>query len=67
MKLSSKTPTILVVIYLLFVVFMFTGWVKSVYKLTQCDFEPSYKAEILYAIGTFSGAGAFLGYFDFGK
>jgi len=43
------------------------GWCQSLYKLTQCDFEPSYKAEIIYGIGTVTGLGMVLGWFDFGK
>lgn len=27
------------------------GWGLNVYQLTQCDFEPSYRAEILRGIG----------------
>ena len=45
------------------------GWIKCVIKLTECDFsdKTSYKAEVLYGIGVFTGTGAILGYFDFGK
>ncbi|MCK4785643.1 MAG: hypothetical protein KAV87_17950 [Desulfobacteraceae bacterium] len=30
---------------------MGTGWVKSIIKLADCDFESPYKAEITYAVG----------------
>lgn len=43
------------------------GWVKCLIKLTECDFEPSYKAEVIYTVGTFSGLGAIIGYLDLGK
>jgi hypothetical protein len=29
-------------------------WSVNLYKLTQCNFEPSYKAEVLYGIGVIS-------------
>ena len=43
------------------------GEVKCIIKLCSCDFEPSYKAEVIYAVGTFTGLGAVIGYLDFGK
>lgn len=44
------------------------GWIKCLIHLCGCDFSSatSYKAEVIYAIGTFSGLGAILGWFDFG-
>jgi hypothetical protein len=27
------------------------AWCVNLYKLTQCDFEPSYKGEIIHAVG----------------
>lgn len=35
-------------------VFAGISWVKNALNLVGCDFEPSYKAEIIYAIGVFS-------------
>jgi hypothetical protein len=43
------------------------GYVRCVYKFCKCDFEPSYKAESIYGIGTFTGLGAIIGYFNIGK
>jgi hypothetical protein len=28
-----------------------TAWCVNLYKLTQCDFAPSWKGEILHAVG----------------
>lgn len=28
-----------------------TAWVVNLYKLTQCDFAPSWKGEIIHAVG----------------
>lgn len=40
------------------------GWVKCIVKLTQTDFNPPYKAEVLYGVGTVTGAGAIIGWLD---
>ena len=60
-----KTTIIIAIIYLagLF------GWARCIYKFASCDFDngKSWKAEIIYGIGTFTGAGAVIGYMDFGK
>lgn len=44
------------------------GYIMNIVKLCQCDFSSatSWKAEIIYGIGTVSGLGAILGWFDFG-
>lgn len=40
------------------------GEVRCIYKMCMCNWEPVGKAEILYTVGTFSGAGVVIGYFD---
>ena len=40
------------------------GYGLNIYKLTQCDFESSYKAEVFRTIGLFPLAGVFMGYID---
>lgn len=40
------------------------GEVRCIYKMCTCNWEPVGKAEILYTVGTFSGAGVVFGYFD---
>lgn len=55
-------------IYILLVLGAMVGWVKNIYALTQCDFEPTYKAEVLRIIGIpIAPVGAILGYVDLGK
>lgn len=44
-----------------------TGWVKNLIKLTECDFQPSYKAEVIHAVGLFPLVGAVTGWMDFGR
>ena len=40
------------------------GWVLSIVKLTRTDFKAPYKAEVVYGIGVFTGAGAIIGYIN---
>lgn len=40
----------------------FTGWVKNLIKLSECDFEPPYKAEVIRTVGIIPIVGAFTGY-----
>lgn len=44
-----------------------TGWVKNLVKLTNCDFEAPYKAEIIHTVGIVPVVGAVTGWMDFGK
>lgn len=43
------------------------GEVMCVVKFVKCDFEPSYKAEIIYGGAAVTGFGAIVGYLDLGK
>lgn len=41
------------------------GFILNVVKLTRCDFEPSYKAEVIRAVGVFvPPVGVVVGYCD---
>ena len=40
------------------------GWCRGVYKFVNCDFEPSYKAEIVYGAGIVFGYGVITGWFN---
>lgn len=46
---------------------MLLGQIQCLYKLCSCDFEPSYKAEIIYSVSLITGVGVVTGYMDFGK
>jgi len=52
----------LVVIFL--IIFGVVGWVKNIIKLTDCDFEAPYKAEVVYTVGLFPAIGAITGWID---
>jgi hypothetical protein len=44
--------------------FLIVGYCRNVYKFVTCNFEPIGKAEVLYGIGTFTGLGGIIGWFD---
>ncbi len=58
---------IVLALQLVFVLVMGTGWVKNVIKLANCDFEPSYRAEVIHAVGLFPLVGMVTGWLDVGK
>jgi hypothetical protein len=62
MKNSSTSINI---IGLIIIIFCFTGWVKNIIKLSNCDFEPSYRSEVLRIIGIpVAPMGIVIGYMD---
>jgi hypothetical protein len=59
-----KTQLITIVLIL---VIVFTGWVKNIIKLSECDFEAPYKAEVVHAVGIIPPVGMVTGWLDIGK
>ena len=57
----------IILIQLLFVSLTFSGWCMNLYKFFRCDFEESYKAEIIYAVGIVTPISIVTGWMDFGK
>ena len=43
-----------------------TGWVKNIIKLSNCDFEAPYKAEIIHGVGLIPPIGMITGWLDVG-
>ena len=67
---TDKTGLAVVVIFIIYAVIIvggLGGYVQNIYKLTQCDFEAPYKAEVIRAVGVFPPVGAIVGWIDFGK
>lgn len=60
-----KALVVIIIITLLLV--LPVGWVKNIIKLTQCDFEAPYNAEIIHGVGIVPIVGAVTGWMDFGK
>ena len=54
-------------IQLFILIIVGTGWVKNLIKLTECDFEPSYKAEVIHIVGLIPPVGMITGWLDVGK
>lgn len=55
------------IVTVLFCVILIVGQIKCVFKFFSCDFEPSYKAEIVYGVSLITGLGCITGWMDFGK
>ena len=49
---------------LLFIALVGYGYIRCVYKMITCNWEPIGKAEVVYTVGTFTGAGVVIGYFN---
>lgn len=62
-----KLPVIPVTILMLVCSAAFTGWVKNIIKLSNCDFESPYKAEVIHAVGLLPPVGMITGWLDVGK
>ena len=61
---EMKTPLI---IGLVIGIIVGTGWMKNLIKLSECDFEAPYKAEIIHAAGIIPPVGMITGWLDVGK
>jgi hypothetical protein len=58
-----KDKLIMLVPIVLWAAILF-GYGRCVYKLASCNWEPIGKAEIVYTVGTFTGAGVVIGYLN---
>lgn len=67
MKMNNKGFALIELVFVLFFIFATIGEIRCIYKFIQCDFKPSYKAEVIYGVGIFTGFGCVLGYFNFGE
>jgi hypothetical protein len=57
----------LVELKFVFMLIFFVGVIGEglcLYRLVKCDFEPSYKAEIVYGVSFFTGVGAITGFIN---
>jgi len=59
-----KTFKLVTAIFVLIGVMALIGYVRCVVKFIQCDFEEPHRAEVIYGVGTFTGIGAVIGWFN---
>ena len=57
----------LLAIQIIIILVIGTGWVKNIIKLSECDFEAPYKAEVVHGVGLFPLVGMVTGWLDRGK
>lgn len=62
---NQKGNTLIVMLILMAVIG--TGWVKNIIKLSNCDFESPYKAEFIHTVGILPPIGMVTGWLDVGK
>ena len=51
---NMKTTAIAIALHLFILMGGLGLWGANLYRLVKCDFEPSYKAEVIYGIGIFT-------------
>ena len=61
-----KPATMLIIPFVLVIV-VFTGWVKNIVKLSECDFKAPYKAEVVHAVGLIPPVGMVTGWLNVGE
>jgi hypothetical protein len=64
---KQKGFTLVEMIFIPLILILIVGYGMNLHKLTQCDFEAPYKAEILHGVGIFPPVGIFTGWMNFGK
>lgn len=55
------------IIYASIIIFGITGYIKNVIKLSECDFEHPYKAEVIHIVGLIPPVGAITGWLNIGN
>jgi hypothetical protein len=58
------TIKLIFVVYILAAILCVTGEVLCIIKMVRCNWDPIGKAECIYTIGTFTGAGVVIGYLN---
>lgn len=64
---NQKGFTAIELLIVIFMLAFLSGQVLCVIKFFKCDFEPSYKAEIIYGVSLITDIGTITGWMDFGK
>jgi len=57
----------LIITQIIIVLIIGTGWIKNIIKLSECDFESPYKAEVIHGIGIIPPIGMITGWLNVGK
>jgi hypothetical protein len=63
-----KAGITLIAIFIIVGIMAISGYVMNIVKLTECDFEAPYKAEVIRSVGIpIPIVGAIAGYMDIGR
>ncbi len=52
------------VLIIVIVLAVLIGEIRCIYKMCMCNWEPIGKAEVFYTVGTFTGLGSIIGWFN---
>ncbi len=63
---KQKGFTLVELIPLILIILILVGWVKNIIKLSDCDFEAPYTAEIIHTLGLIPPVGMVTGWIDVG-
>lgn len=62
---NSQPEGIAILFYIILTIAILIGYIGNIVKLTRCDFEPSYKSEVIRSIGVIiPPVGVIVGYMD---
>ena len=65
---KQKSFILIQIIIIVVIIGGLAGWVKNIIKLSNCDFEAPYKAEVIHSIGVVViPVGMITGWIDVGK
>ena len=57
----------LIILQIIIILVVGSGWTYNIVKLTRCDFESPYKAEVIHIIGLVPPIGMITGWMNPGK
>ena len=66
-KNTNKSAGALLILPVAIILIIGTGWVKNIIKLSECDFQSPYKAEVIHMAGLIPPVGMVTGWMDLGK
>jgi len=61
---SGNSLGVVFLIQFIIIAVIGSGWIMNIVKLVKCDFEPSYKAEVIHILGVFPPVGMITGWLN---
>lgn len=64
---TQRGFTLIEVVVVVVILAVAVGWIKNIIKLSECDFEAPYKAEVIHGVGLIPPVGMVTGWLVIGK